>query len=330
MRITSYEPGAEELIFQTNRPEKFMLESLPYSEKEYVADHKKIKGAYKEIFFNGVQIGFGDFHLSKSTLIHLYSQTDVVTMHFAFSGKDQLYSRSENKQIDFEANQHNLIYNHDFKEAINWNRNELLQIFRINLWPSFLGKYLPKDVVFDSFRNDIARKQPSVLTQHNYPITPQMLGLIKQIIACDRVGSFKRMYLESHVIELLMLQLEQIANHDCEVFCVNKKHHEEKLHAVKDILSKNLVGPFTLNDLALRVGTNEFTLKKGFKELFGTTVFGFWRDLKMQRAQELLAEGLLNIAEISSLIGFKNPQHFSTAFKRYFGYSPSQLQHSYS
>lgn len=39
----------------------------------------------------------------------------------------------------------------------------------------------------------------------------------------------------------------------------------------------------SLTDLARRVGISEFALEKGFRELFGTTVFGFWHEAKMEQ-----------------------------------------------
>ncbi|WP_185287953.1 AraC family transcriptional regulator [Chryseobacterium lactis] len=88
----------------------------------------------------------------------------------------------------------------------------------------------------------------------------------------------------------------------------------------------NLNQNCSLIDLAHQVDTNEFTLKKGFKELFGTTVFNFWSDTKMEQAKKMLLEGDLNINEISELVGYKNPRHFSTAFKRKYHVIPSQLK----
>ncbi|MEM7109599.1 MAG: helix-turn-helix transcriptional regulator [Bacteroidota bacterium] len=152
-----------------------------------------------------------------------------------------------------------------------------------------------------------------------------MMTLIDQIMRCDRTGHFKRMFLESHVIELLMLQLEQISDHSGDTFS-NVSKHREKLYAVKEILSRQLVGDLTLNSLAQQVGTNEFTLKKGFKELFGTSVFGYWNQIKMQEARKLLSEGTMSVKEVSARVGYKNAQHFSTAFKKYFGCSPSELK----
>ena len=78
--------------------------------------------------------------------------------------------------------------------------------------------------------------------------------------------------------------------------------------------------------MAQYVGTNEFTLKKGFKELFGTTVFNFWNDAKMAEAKKMLLNGSMNVSEVSDLVGYKNPRHFSAAFKRKYGMIPSTLK----
>ncbi|WP_314058381.1 helix-turn-helix domain-containing protein [Empedobacter brevis] len=45
----------------------------------------------------------------------------------------------------------------------------------------------------------------------------------------------------------------------------------------------------------------------------------------MEYAKALLTEQHLTISEIAYLIGYKNQRHFSSAFKKKFGISPSQL-----
>ena len=73
-------------------------------------------------------------------------------------------------------------------------------------------------------------------------------------------------------------------------------------------------------------GLNEFKLKKGFKELFGTTVFDYLYDLKMEYAKQLLAADEVLVNEVSGMVGYRNPNHFSTAFKRKYGMNPTQLR----
>ena len=247
-------------------------------------------------------------------------------MHFTIEGKNLTKTRDFHRDIVFGKNEHNLIYAHGIKGCSEWGQPGNLKIFEVNLLPSFFNKYLPEGKSFDLFREAIMIQKNSILSSNNYPITPSMMMIIYKIIHCDRKGVFKKMFLEAHVIELLMLQLEQISNCKQNPIAQLKKCDIDKLYAVKDIISNQLDKPCSLINLARQVGTNEYLLKKGFKELFGNTVFGYWQDIKMKEAKELLLNKGLTVAEVSEKIGYKNPQHFSTAFKRKFGYSPKNLK----
>lgn len=46
----------------------------------------------------------------------------------------------------------------------------------------------------------------------------------------------------------------------------------------------------------------------------------------MRKARFLLEEERRSVFEVAQIVGYKNPQHFSTAFKRFFGLSPGQLK----
>ena len=66
-------------------------------------------------------------------------------------------------------------------------------------------------------------------------------------------------------------------------------------------------------------------LKKSFKELFGIPVIEYLYNLKMEHARKMLYEQGMYVSEVSSIVGYKNPNHFSTAFKRKFGVKPSKV-----
>lgn len=46
----------------------------------------------------------------------------------------------------------------------------------------------------------------------------------------------------------------------------------------------------------------------------------------MQTAKDLLLEGSKNVNEIAYHIGYQNPQHFISAFKKKFGVSPGKMK----
>lgn len=77
-----------------------------------------------------------------------------------------------------------------------------------------------------------------------------------------------------------------------------------------------------LKDLAHQLGTNEFKLKYGFKELYGTTVFKYLVQERLRKAKTLVQYTQLNFKSIAKMVGFKSVPHFSRAFSEQYGYSP--------
>jgi len=66
------------------------------------------------------------------------------------------------------------------------------------------------------------------------------------------------------------------------------------------------------------VGTNECTLKRGFRLCFGTTVYGMLTDIRMHKARELLDSGL-SVSAAASRVGYRHAGSFGVAYKRYWG-----------
>ena len=60
------------------------------------------------------------------------------------------------------------------------------------------------------------------------------------------------------------------------------------------------------------------------KELTGETPGIFFRKYKLNKAAAWLREGKYSISEIAVLTGFSTAAHFSVAFKKQFGVSPSE------
>jgi len=77
-----------------------------------------------------------------------------------------------------------------------------------------------------------------------------------------------------------------------------------------------------LKDLAHQLGTNEFKLKYGFRELYGTTVFKYLVQERLRKAKTLVQYTQLNFKSIAKMVGFKSAPHFTRAFKEQFKYSP--------
>lgn len=76
-------------------------------------------------------------------------------------------------------------------------------------------------------------------------------------------------------------------------------------------------------ELAQTVGLNEFKLKNGFRQIFGTTVFKHLHNCRMEKARQLLEEGNYTVTQVAWTVGFANRGDFAAAFRRKFGVNPS-------
>jgi len=100
---------------------------------------------------------------------------------------------------------------------------------------------------------------------------------------------------------------------------------QEKILKARQILLDQIGEPITIKSLSRKVGMNECYLKKGFRELFGTTIFEFYQSQRMEHAKYLLYEKGLTVTEVSVLLGYSSISHFSTAFKKHTGIKPCEL-----
>jgi AraC-like DNA-binding protein len=99
----------------------------------------------------------------------------------------------------------------------------------------------------------------------------------------------------------------------------------EKIVKAREILLQHIGEPITIKELSRKVAINECYLKKGFKEMFGATVFDFYQGQRMEHAKYLLYEKGLSVTEVSMLLGYSSISHFSTAFKKHTGIKPCEL-----
>jgi AraC family transcriptional activator of pyochelin receptor len=155
-------------------------------------------------------------------------------------------------------------------------------------------------------------------------ITPQMQQLLYSIHNCGVAGSMRNLLIQSRVLELLSLQIDQFAEADAPELV--SKADIDKLMSLKHYLDEHFLEDLSMAQLSQISLLNEFKLKKGFKAVFNCTVFNYIRNLRMQYALRLLLDSNLSIDEVADITGYERSQHFSTAFKRHFGVSPSSLR----
>jgi AraC-like DNA-binding protein len=236
---------------------------------------------------------------------------------------------SEQSTISIGNQQHNLVAipkRAVFKSVDETGQSEIVVI---NLSASFLSRYLP--AANQEFKNAFTSgiTKPTLFFDRNLYLNPEISAILNTLENSSHTGFCKSLFLESKVIELLVLQMSQFELAESEQIQYSlKKDEQDRMQEVKEILMSNIDSQLSLRTLAHMVGTNEFNLKRNFKAAFGTTVYGYFNQYKMEQAKAMLIEGDAKVAEVSGKMGYKHATHFTTAFKKYFGYLPTKIKMS--
>jgi AraC-like DNA-binding protein len=96
---------------------------------------------------------------------------------------------------------------------------------------------------------------------------------------------------------------------------------------VRDYILKNLENPLpSTNELSKMFNVNEFKLKDSFRHFFNTSIYQFYTEERLKKAQLLLLQTSLPLKEIAFISGYNDYINFYKAFKKRFNYSPSELK----
>jgi AraC family transcriptional regulator, transcriptional activator of the genes for pyochelin and ferripyochelin receptors len=160
---------------------------------------------------------------------------------------------------------------------------------------------------------------------HSGPLSPVMDATIHQLLVCPYSGPLGQIYQESKAIELIahkLAQLESSAGTSAGSSRLPLREINRVYHA-KDILIRDLENPPRLFELSRKVGTTHTQLNRGFRSMFGTSVFGYLRKMRLERARHLLEKERLNVTEAAFAVGYNSLSSFSRAFSAHFGLTPA-------
>jgi len=88
-------------------------------------------------------------------------------------------------------------------------------------------------------------------------------------------------------------------------------------------MESHVAEPLDLRQLAEIAGLSKRQLNRVFHEKLGRSTMGYYRDLRLDKAQNLLRNSPLSLTEIALATGFANSSHFSHLYSRTYGQPPS-------
>lgn len=161
-----------------------------------------------------------------------------------------------------------------------------------------------------------------ILTQGYYSL--DIAKYIEEFTTTELTGFMRHVFLESKIYEILIHYLKQYLDDtkDPESRKILRQNTVDKIEDASNIIQEEMEVLGSILNIAKRVGLNQNTLQEGFNHLFKKSVNQYIKDVRMDKAKDLMENSDLNITEITYKIGINSRSYFSKIFKEKFGISP--------
>ncbi|MAO46639.1 MAG: AraC family transcriptional regulator [Crocinitomicaceae bacterium] len=246
---------------------------------------------------------------------------EYIQFHFGLKGTTKVHFNQKQYTIDLQEEQSLLIYNPNQKLPLDMDVQKDSSVISLFV----------KIELFHSFFSEVADHIPFLNEEHRNkkyydqsPITPETILVLNQINKLKFQDHLQQLYLKGKAYELISVYFNQSAEAAKSCPFLMDDEYLSKIKQVKDIVVENMINPPTLTELSEDVGLNLKKLKQGFKQVYGSSVFNFLFDYKMEFSRKLLDSGKYNINEVGEKVGYSTASHFISSFKKKYGITPKK------
>lgn len=279
---------------------------------------------------DGLELVFTDYELTRPTAMNMQVEEPLVELMFYLGGNGSFELGGE--QTAFTESHWQLLLIRPTAATMQVAGGKRMRVLGLRLTKPMFDLYAQEAPQAASsaggartFDHLLGSRLSRVLQA---PISPRLQVVIHELLVEAGNKRLQRIFLESKALELLWLSLQELpaGERASSAPTILRDDDAAKLQLALRILHERLDNPPSLMELAKLVGTNDYKLKRGFKELYGTTVYGMLRELRLEHAKHCLESGKMNVCEAAYTVGYSNPGHFSESFRLRYGIAPSQLR----
>ncbi|NRA66147.1 MAG: helix-turn-helix transcriptional regulator [Pseudobacteriovorax sp.] len=138
-------------------------------------------------------------------------------------------------------------------------------------------------------------------------------------------------FLETELIKELLYAKEKPkaateVRFDLDDHCLDNR--DPLVRQATSFIENHLFQKFSLADICQHCGCSESSLQRQFQKAYRLSPFSYLKQRRLDESWHLLRSRRYNVSQVSDLLKYENVSAFSTAFRRRFGTSPSQVNQS--
>ncbi|MEA4890611.1 MAG: response regulator [Clostridiaceae bacterium] len=108
--------------------------------------------------------------------------------------------------------------------------------------------------------------------------------------------------------------------------CIRHHLHQFDIQDIRLFLERNYAGDISVTELAQQHFLSRGYLMKLFKQKYGLGIYEYLQQVRMEKARVLLGDLNIKIQSVAGMVGYKDQNYFSKAFRHTFSLSPSEYR----
>lgn len=326
VKLTTFGKGP--VSFTTDIPASYNPTSLPGARRVLVKADELGTMLFSEISAPWFTIWHLQLNAEKPGSLQAVIDAPMLVLHMVLRGHIR-YQLEEIGPVKWSEGQVNLVCGPRLDCKVSLDDVKEYLTLTIGFSRTYLDVYAPYFTALEQFLEKYDNGGTAMLSAAHTSLTPEMITIIRDILYNHYTGEVRELYLRNKVSELLLFSFSRISPGAANATEIRLHQYDiDKIREAREYLLVNMEHPLTVIELSHKVGINDFKLKKGFKQLYGVTIFDFLLEARMEKARSLLTETDTPIHEIAFATGYKNVSSFTAAFKKRMGFPPSAMKRS--
>lgn len=231
-----------------------------------------------------------------------------------------------NSNMDFQPDFPHMQFMRCVNSYTEYKSGENFKYLYITLEPDVFSQY------WNTVGGDTTYSFDSFISNRQYSIQQSRISYREKITLFELVHMFEnierdrnQLALESRCLDLLSENLCRLNGKDNIAVDDPYLYEKQRISLARDIILSRLESPPSLFELSRIVGMNDCSLKRGFKQQYGCTVYSFLRQQRLEKAYMLISKDGYNVSQSAFAVGYTNLSHFSKIFYEAFNFFPSEL-----
>lgn len=309
-------------LIADNNKELAFTDQLPNALDEYLvqgASSVYTSGSFGHVLFqqfqsNGILIRLQHFLLNRSCTFIMQEEEPMLKLRFHLTNHIQYHIEGLGNIVFYEQG-YNLLYIPFQNYRLNFQHAGVYFTIDVHYPAYTLCQKLPPLVLMNDFQKKVIHQQPAMLVPVNQVASRTLLTQVNQLI---NAGKRSTASVHSRSMALLTLCLEYISEHPVWEPVTLSMPDAQAVYTARIKMEENIKQEWTLKELTQLTGLNDYKLKTGFHQLYHSSPADYLRDIRMEKAWQLLSGKKYSVSQVAEEVGYTNLSAFSKAFKKYY------------